>query len=289
MSRPGRNRGITEKKLEELVKQGIGQGRGNNYKPFINVLKISSNGISPRRPGFKIHRIMDFLSRNELMYYFMLEYSKKVIDIREQYPLLDDDHTIKETEAIAEEYGIKYQRIEDIEKGYIYVMTTDFLITLSIEGKEVDVARTIKPKNKINKRVLEKFEIERIYWERRGIDYKIVTEEELSMVLYTNLEFFYMQKRSIIDRIPWEKIVIASEFFKEFLLRQMENEIIDAMEMFFELEEIKYITYQEGVTIFKFLVANRYWEIDLETKELADFEDIKVFYVHDVPEEETMC
>ncbi len=288
MSRSGRNRGITEKKLKELVKQGIGQGRGESYKPFINALKVSSNGISPRRPGFKIHRIMDFLSRNELMYYFMLEYSKYVVDIREQFPLLDDNYSIDETKKIAEEYGIKYQKIEDAEQENIYVMTTDFLITLNIDGEEVDVARTIKPIGKLNRRVLEKFEIERTYWERRGVDYKIVTEEELSMILYANLEFFYMQKRSIMDQIIWEKIVVANRFFQEYLLLQSNNEIPDAKEMFFELQKSKRISYKEGLTIFKFLVANRYWEIDLETRELADFENLKVLYVHEIPEEESM-
>lgn len=44
-----------------------------------------------------------------------------------------------------------------------------------------EVARTIKMKDELLKEnVLEKFEIEREYWKRKGIDWGIVTEEEIN-------------------------------------------------------------------------------------------------------------
>ena len=47
-----------------------------------------------------------------------------------------------------------------------------------------EVARTVKMKDELLKeRVLEKFEIEREYWQRRDIDWGIVTEEEIHKVM----------------------------------------------------------------------------------------------------------
>ena len=50
-------------------------------------------------------------------------------------------------------------------------MTTDFLITISTEDGIKEVARTIKSKDDLlDKRILEKFEIERVFWKKRNID-----------------------------------------------------------------------------------------------------------------------
>ena len=60
-------------------------------------------------------------------------------------------------------------------------MTTDFLITITNSGGTTHVARTIKPSKELeNERTIEKFEIERSYWEERGIDWGIITEKEIA-------------------------------------------------------------------------------------------------------------
>jgi hypothetical protein len=97
----------------------------------------------------------------ERNYFYILEYSDNVIDIREQYPLLPIEDTI----SIANELGISYPRHPEI--GEDIIMTTDFLITVSTEGGVKEVARTIKSKDDLlDKRILEKFEIERVFWKK---------------------------------------------------------------------------------------------------------------------------
>lgn len=51
------------------------------------------------------------------------------------------------------------------------MLTTDF--SYSSRGNEIKyLARTIKPSSELeNERIIEKFEIEREYWERKGIDW----------------------------------------------------------------------------------------------------------------------
>ncbi|WP_139990785.1 TnsA endonuclease N-terminal domain-containing protein [Paenibacillus paridis] len=49
-------------------------------------------------------------------------------------------------------------------------------------------ARTLKCKDDLaDKRVLEKFEIEKVYWERQGVDWGIVTENEIPKTLAQNI------------------------------------------------------------------------------------------------------
>ena len=111
-------------------------------------------------------RQYEFLSDLERDYFYLLEFSDVVDDIREQYPLLQ----MEETLLISEGHPIDPRTQEPI------VMTTDFIVTTN-GNKNTNVARTIKYKNDLaNERVLEKFEIERVYWERQGIDWVIVTE-----------------------------------------------------------------------------------------------------------------
>ena len=76
----------------------------------------------------------------------------------------------------------------------LIVMTTDFLITCKEQnGDTVEKARTVKyKKDLLDKRVIEKFEIERRYWTKRGVDWGIVTEKEISKIMAANIEWIYI-------------------------------------------------------------------------------------------------
>ena len=169
-------------RYHRLIEQGRGQGTGKDYKPWITIHDLASRGVVSRTPGRKTHRIHHLLSRNETAFFYILDASEKVIDIREQYPLLP----VTETVGIAEKLGYRHPR--DPVSKYPYVMTTDFVITT----KQGDVARSVKLLSELEKpRVQEKFAIERLYWERRGVEWRIVTEEEIDFQKARNLEWVY--------------------------------------------------------------------------------------------------
>jgi hypothetical protein len=97
---------------------------------------------------------------------------------------------LEETIIIADELGIKHPT--DHKNGEPIVMTTDFLLTLDKGQGVFEVARTIKMKDELLKeRVLEKFEIEREYWQRRDIDWVIVTEEDIPKTMARNISYIY--------------------------------------------------------------------------------------------------
>jgi hypothetical protein len=169
-------------KYERYLKEGRGQGEGSSYCPWISVHDFSSQGTISRIAGHKTGRVHHFLSRNELNYFFLLEWSDKVLDIREQFPLSD----IAMAADIARAAGISYPR--DNVSGFPYVLTCDFMIT-STEGL---LARTIKSTDDLcNPRTVEKLEIERRYWSRKGVDWRIVTEREMPLQKCQNVEWLY--------------------------------------------------------------------------------------------------
>ncbi len=70
-------------------------------------------------------------------------------------------------------------------------MTTDGLITLGSKVP-VDVARTIKDARALDsRRVLEKFEIERLYFRARDISWGIVTDAQVDIVRADNIEWLH--------------------------------------------------------------------------------------------------
>ena len=79
---------------------------------------------------------------------------------------------LEETIVIADELGLKHPT--DPKTNEPVVMTTDFLLTVEKGNGLVELARTIKMKDELLKqRVIEKFEIERVYYERRQIDWAL--------------------------------------------------------------------------------------------------------------------
>ncbi|MDP4092952.1 MAG: TnsA endonuclease N-terminal domain-containing protein [Bacillota bacterium] len=97
---------------------------------------------------------------------------------------------LEDTLEIAEKLGIKHP--VNRESKTPYVMTSDFMITINIDGKEVQRVRTIKPASDLEKKnFIEHFEIERRYWAEKGIDWGIVTDYEIPKILASNIEWAY--------------------------------------------------------------------------------------------------
>ena len=177
---------IDRTRIESFVKEGRGQGEGGAYKPWLTVRDVPSRGRSTREKGWKTGRTHHLLSAHELFAYYCLCWSQRVTDIREQFPLLP----IEETLALAEECGIKHPTHPKTKEPV--VLTTDFLITLNRDGKRIEEARTVKEIAALqSQRTLEKLEIERRYWEAKHIEWGIITEREIPIVVAKNVELLY--------------------------------------------------------------------------------------------------
>lgn len=255
---PKRNRSSS---IEKRLKDGFGQGFGIDYKPWIRIQDVPSLGRSTRLKGIKVPRQYEFFSDLERNYFYLLEYSDLVLDIREQFPLLP----IEETIVIADELGIKHPT--DPKTGKPIVMTTDFLVTINKNKKIQHLARTLKYKDELrNERVLEKFEIERVYWERQDIDWGIVTELEIPKAMAHNIAFVhgYSDIFSIegFDECTELDIEDMSVYFIRLLLTQEKSikQIAKNLECDFGL------IVGCGLSLFKHLIISKVIEIEMNEK-----------------------
>jgi len=125
------------------------------------------------------------LSDMETGVFYLFQWSDDVIDIREQFPL---DRNV--TREIAKEMGVAHP-IESSTRTEI-VMTTDFLIDVRDGNATRLVARSVKPMQELSKeRTLEKQEIDRRYWELQGVDWGILTENEIPKQRVENLRWLH--------------------------------------------------------------------------------------------------
>lgn len=246
---------LTEKKISEMEKEGRGQGTGENYKPWITIQDFPSSGLVTRSKGWKTKRIHHFLSKLERDYFYVLEWNHSVVDIREQYPLTRED-----TLFIAENKGLKHPT--DPKSQIPIVMTTDFLITLSNSEGITHVARTIKPSKELeNERTIEKFEIERSYWEQRGIDWGIITEKEMPKNMIENVEWLHSSYFEIED-LPSSTLQTYIQQMKTFI--QKYNTSI--IEMVTEFDNKYQLDNGMGLEILKHLIARRELQVDINQK-----------------------
>ncbi|NPU99906.1 MAG: heteromeric transposase endonuclease subunit TnsA [Brevinematales bacterium] len=181
---------FSEEKIAQRIEEGRGSGEGKDYHPWLTIQDVPSLGRVSRIHGWKTDRIHHLVSDGESRIFYLLEWANPVIDIREQFPLLDREHS----QRIAEDIHIKHPHYPGTTIPY--VLTTDFMITVLSDGQKKYLARTFKyPEEFTNdakyERMLGKFEIERIYWEERGIDWGIIKETDKSKALAKNIEWIH--------------------------------------------------------------------------------------------------
>ncbi|WP_249930994.1 TnsA endonuclease N-terminal domain-containing protein [Paenibacillus polymyxa] len=105
-----------------------------------------------------------------------------MIDIREQFPLLPLDKTL----YIAQKLGIKHPT--DPKNKLPIIMTTDMLLTVKQEESIKFIAHSIKPSNKLTKRVVEKLQIEKEFFKDQKIEWALITERQINYNLVRNVE-----------------------------------------------------------------------------------------------------
>ena len=239
----------TQAKFERYLQEDRGQGIGKNYVPWIKIQDFPSQGRSHRIPGWKTGRIHHLLSDQEKRTFYLFEWSDAVIDIREQYPLLDLELAM----SLADEMNIKYP--EDQEHHIPYVLTTDFMITIEREEKSVQVARTVKSTKELEKkRTVEKLELERRYYLAQNIDWGIITEKGISRIFASNVEWvhpnYHLESTANADLVELRRIAMT---LKEKLSR--DNTTVTKITA--SLDKEMNLETGTALSLFKHLVARK--------------------------------
>ena len=136
---------------------------------------------------------------------------------------------------------------------------TDFYIITT----ECTMARSIKEKKELDKpRVREKLEIERRYWLERGIDWKVVTEDQIDYQKAKNIR--WVRRGRLLENFvpdPKERRAATEYFLQAYEKTSLPINIIAAM-----VEETFGYTHGTGMAIFQFLVLSQQVKVDLSEK-----------------------
>lgn len=195
------------------------------------------------------------LSDFEFLLFTIYDLMRSIIDIREQFPLLP----LEETLEIARKIGVKHPT--DPATRYPIVMTTDFLLKLRLRRGIVFQARTAKyQKDLDDRRVMEKFEIERRYWFRRAIDWGYVLREKLPAGLVDNAQLVH-PFGFLSDLFPLtEKEVRRIAFYLAHRIRRHE---LPLLEIVSDGDQKFVLPPGKCFSVVCHLIARRVWEVDL--------------------------
>ncbi|WP_234888182.1 TnsA endonuclease N-terminal domain-containing protein [Aeromonas caviae] len=160
----GRHRDIdTLTDFQRSLNSKYGLGEGSSYKPWLRVQDVSSCGNSGKILGIKSGREHHTLSEHESCFFYLAEFCDSVIDIREQFPLIPIDLSIK----VAKTLGVVHPT--NPKSSHPNVLTTDFLLTRSDGMHTWYEAVCVKPASHLaDKRTAEKLDLERVWWQLRA-------------------------------------------------------------------------------------------------------------------------
>ncbi|BAY32861.1 Tn7-like transposition protein A [Nostoc carneum NIES-2107] len=259
----------TQAKYERYIKEGRGRGSGKQYKPWLTIQDVPSKGRSSRTPGWKTNRVHHFFSDHEKRLFYLFEWSDIVTDIREQFPLDDLDLAM----SIATDMDIKYP--VDTKSGTPYVLTSDFMLTVNRDGKQMQIARTVKPSTELEKkRVNEKLEIERQYYLAKGIEWGIITEKEIPRLLVENVEWVHSAYR--LEANPEMNTAQLREL-STILKYKLQEEDTAINTITSALDKEMNISYGTSLYVFKHLIAIKEVIVDLVKIKLSACPSTKVF------------
>ncbi|HEX6749196.1 MAG TPA: TnsA endonuclease N-terminal domain-containing protein [Longimicrobium sp.] len=230
---------------------------GADYRPALTVRSFGSRGKSIRIAGHTTGRVHHFFSMVEESAFLLYDWLPDVSDIREQYAL-----ELDVTQAIAFELGIAH--ITDRKSGKPHPVTTDLVLSRRVGSGEVTQVRSCKRSGDLGgSRTLQKLEIERQYWLRRGIEWKLVTERDLPDPLIRNLRWLH-------PFVQPSSVGIASEHLA-YLIKNLHRRIQDQRE-----KSLAYIctecdrslgTEPGGhLALARHAVASRQWRVDLHAE-----------------------
>lgn len=180
---------VTQAYIDDLIAKGAGSGSLDSYIPWFRIGSFSSRGASSWIPSVRMVRTHQTLSTGESNFLVLMEFNDRVLDIREQYPILD----YSATHAIAISRNIKPAYYMGTSVPYVF--TADLMLTMDDGASGTyQEGYSVKSKREFTKlskhqllREMQKFEIQKEYWQRQGIQFQTVWSEDLPTIRIKNL------------------------------------------------------------------------------------------------------
>jgi hypothetical protein len=232
------------------LKNKYGLGNGKNYKPWLRVQDVKSRGVRSQITGIKTQRTHHTLSSIETEFFYLAEYCNSVIDIREQFPLFPLNLSIK----IAKSLGIKHPSHPKTDVPII--ITTDFLLTREVNDEIVFEAISVKPESESDHlRVLEKLEIERVWWELLGIKFSYYVGNEQTQLQSQNINWATHPVRGAVKKVNPFELEMALTLIPEgkCFIRDLCNDFVKVIG----------VEHDDALNLLRCLIGQKYIVVDL--------------------------
>ncbi|MFM4928470.1 TnsA endonuclease N-terminal domain-containing protein [Aeromonas veronii] len=200
---------------QKWLREGRGSGHGSDYKPWLTVRDLSSQGRSHRVFGHKSQRTHHLLSDLELAVFLLLEWSRSTVDIREQFPL-----RLEDTKALALESGIDHPSV----RGVLQVMSSDFLVNTTDASQPKFALQAKYAEALSDARTIEKLELERRYWLQKGVPWWLITEKDIPNVVTQNISWLYPAQR---DEIEIDVLMERAAFYQHYFQNDPDRSVIE--------------------------------------------------------------
>lgn len=265
----GRGRKLaTLSDFNRAIKNGYGIGQGKEYLPWLRVQDVKSHGVRSQIWGRKTNREHHTLSSIESQFFYLAEFCDSVIDIREQFPLLP----LNISQKIAASIGVAHPKIPS--SGEPNIITTDFLLTRKVGGEIFYEAVSVKPESESNKqRVLEKIDIERVWWELLGIKFHYFTGNELTQIQSRNICWVTAPYRSTSTTFSSADIELALENL--VLGKQFTTDICRTFMNTLGLHSA------DALSLLRFLIAEKYVVVDM-SQVLEDSGIMEILHINEL-------
>ena len=222
----------------------------NEYKSAIKVSDFSSKGTVSRIFSKKTGRIHHLLSVLETNVFTLLDFNKNVIDIKEHYELCD-------VRELIDDLDIDFSRFKDKSKND-YKISTSFLITLKNNKK---LAISCKNYSELYKNNVQLYlEIQRRYWERKNIEWGIITNKDINEIRLKNIKWLNLSKDIPINIDIYKEILDSLDTFKGNL-----KEFIDFISIIYNYEKEDILTTFKNMIIEEIILVNLDKELTLSS------------------------
>jgi hypothetical protein len=206
---------LSETEIAIRIKQGRGKGHGKSYKPWLNVQDVPSDGRSHRIYSHKTGRVHHLLSDLELAAFLTFEWESQTIDIREQFPL-----RLEESRELARQLEIKHPNVRGVDQ----IISTDFLVDVKNETVHQFAVQVKSSFVYDDRRTLEKLELERRYWEKKGIPWISFSEDLINPIMKQNIEWLFPMKSEELNK---NDLSLQISLFYKIIMEFPDMNVID--------------------------------------------------------------
>lgn len=251
--------------VDRRIAAGVGQGIADGYDPWLKIGSFASRGVSYAVPSAKCARSHHFFSKNEYHFYLLQEFADNVLEIREQFPLINYGRTFQI--AVEKGYRPSFYRGTTVPRVY----TTDFMLTkVNAAGESYLSAVSIKSrkdheriaKTKLGlKRTIQLAEIERTYWNELGVYWDTVFAEDMPIIRIKNIESLRTHARIKSSICSDRAIIGVLKFLLEIGLPAANKMTLKALIR--NISKCIYMSYLDTFELFMYMAWHKYIGVNI--------------------------